>query len=238
MKPLLSLLLLCTLACADSYNQQILTNLQSKFPAGGGYSVKETAFQALDKSMRLEGSRLQVHPQLATPSFCSSATYLVFLDTIKGLDLKPTVLEQLLYHEEQDGEGIWGRWNANGPGVAKLFHDLKIGENFESYEQARSGDFMKIFWTEHIGKKEFGHLVVYLSHTADTVTFWSSNQPNGYGTKTVPRDKVNWALFSRLTKPKNLKYIPKLPNSDPFLVNMLKQEFTKDQVRAACGVSR
>jgi hypothetical protein len=32
---------------------------------------------------------------------------------------------------QRDGEGIWGRWNANGPGTARLFHEMNLGENFE-----------------------------------------------------------------------------------------------------------
>jgi len=220
----------------------LILHYQKSMPQGGGYTE-----DALAQSILSDGKNLLVTPKTAQPSYCSSATYLVFLQTINeliqqnALKLKATQLKALCFHDEPDGEGIWGRWNANGPGVAKLFADLKIGTNFEDIEQAKPGDFMKIFWNEHIGKRERGHLVIYLGHFSDKsgkqwVKFWSSNQPNGYGSKSVPITNINWAIFSRLDHWKNLPRISQLPKSDPFLTNMLHKDFTRDQVRNACKI--
>lgn len=241
MKALLLLLILLLPLSGTTYND-VITHFIKTMPRDGGYSVKEEAFLAFQRAIKREENTLSLTPKTAQPSFCSSATYLVFLETVnhlqrsKHIRLSTSELEALNYHKEKDGEGIWGRWNANGPGVAKLFHDLKCGVNFQDIEAAKKGDFMKIFWSEEIGKKEFGHLVIYLRHDADTVTFWSSNQPNGYGEKTVPREKVKWAIFSRLTNGKQLKNVDNLPASDPFLVDMLKRSFTREEVIKACAV--
>jgi hypothetical protein len=71
-------------------------------------------------------------------------------------------MENLLIRGQGDGVGIWGRWNANGPGTARLFEELHLGKNFTSFEEARPGDFMKIFWNDNIGGTESGHSVIYL----------------------------------------------------------------------------
>ena len=71
-------------------------------------------------------------------------------------------LEHLIIRDQRDGEGIWGRWNANGPGTARLFHELGLGSNFDNFDQAKPGDFMKIFWSRQVGKSEHGHSTIFL----------------------------------------------------------------------------
>ena len=91
---------------------------------------------------------------------------------------------------QRDGEGVWGRWNANGPGTARLFYEMKLGPNFSDFAQARPGDFMKIFWSTAVGRREHGHSVIFLGtekvNGVDSVRFWSSNIGVGYSEKTVP----------------------------------------------------
>ena len=137
----------------------------------------------------------------------------------------------------KDGEKVFGRWNANGPGTAKLFADLGCGVNFTSFESARPGDFLKLWWTEAIGGKERGHLVVYLGHNDQEVTFWSANEPGGYGRKSVRRTQIKHHLFSRLTRPSRLPRVTRLSSSDPFLADMLRRDFTWSQVVRECRVS-
>jgi hypothetical protein len=149
---------------------------------------------------------LRVNPSVARKTYCSGATYLVFVRAIQSL-LPPSAFagglaEALAIRGQPDGVGVWGRWNANGPGTACLFHELGLGHNFTSFEAARPGDFMKIFWTDAVGMREHGHSVIYLgkglANGVETVQFWSSNKPNGYGEKEVPRSRIARAIFSRL----------------------------------------
>src|SRR6202034_999468 len=97
---------------------------------------------------------VHLHADTATPSFCSSATYLVFLKTLGAMQrtgriaLPAQIWSGLLPGFQPDGTGVWGRWNANGPGTARLFYELKLGKNFASLDAAKAGDFMKIFWTD------------------------------------------------------------------------------------------
>jgi hypothetical protein len=226
-------------------NQEVITAI-NKMPSGGGYSTRAVAHNSLARSIRVDGSGLNLQPKVARPSYCSGATYLVLLEMVKAAEARGEFrLSQqealaLRMTGQADGVNAWGRWNANGPGAAKIIHDLKIGYNFESYAKARPGDFMKIFWNDEIGKYERGHLVVYLGsyrhNGVDYVRFWSSNQPKGYGMKSVPKDTIKWAIFSRITNLKNIKRVDALSEKDQFLADMLKRKFSRAEVRRKCEI--
>src|SRR6478672_11286746 len=154
-------------ANAESYNSLILEQMR-KMPSGGKYSVSNVAKIKLQSSAHFESGKFLVAPTKPYVSFCSGATYLVFIKTIEELrdrgqlELDYATLNQLIIRDQHDGEGVWGRWNSNGPGTARLFHELGLGRNFTDFSQARPGDFMKIFWSDEIGKLERGHSVVFL----------------------------------------------------------------------------
>lgn len=217
-----------------------------KMPRAGGYSTGRHANYALSKAIKVYSTGLKVSPHKAKPSYCSGATYLALLEMVEAAqlrgDFKLSEAEALalLVYGQADGHGVWGRWNANGPGAAKLVHDLGMGINFESYSKAQPGDFMKIFWSNEIGKNEFGHLVVYLGTSqhdgVDQVKFWSSNQPSGYGVKLVPKSAVKWAIFTRVTNLSKIKGADELSAEDPFLSSMLTRSYSRSQVRRRCGI--
>jgi len=146
----------------------------------------------------------------------------------------------LLIKGQPDGRGVWGRWNANGPGTARLFHELGLGRNFDDFDEARPGDFMKIFWTREVGSHEWGHSVIYLGRETrggvERVRFWSSNQPDGYGVKSVPRSKIAYALFSRLEHPDRVAGSTALPLVDPYLASLLKVRSSQAEARRQAGL--
>jgi hypothetical protein len=226
-------------------NRMVLSAV-NRMPSGGKYAVTPIAFQRLSESIRIDGSRFALTPQNAMPSYCAGATYHVLLDVINQLERRgsisprPELLQALLVTGQRDGEGIWGRWNANGPGTAKLFTDARLGRNFTDWQQARAGDFLKVFWTHEIGQKERGHSVVYLgtetSGDGENVVFWSSNQPDGFGRKSVPLKKVAWAIFSRFESPENLQRLAELPRHDSFLADLLKRRSSRAEVAARCAM--
>ena len=226
------------------FNAAVLRAIEH-MPEGGGYSTSSTAKQNLAAAIRAEKERVSVEPQVAQPSFCSSATYLVFTSVLAELAARGQIylseadVRALRVSGQQDGEGVWGRWNANGPGTARLFAESGLGRNFTTWNDAQPGDFMKIFWTREIGSKERGHSVVYLGTETvkgvEQVRFWSSNQPGGYGVKSVPRSKVAWAIFSRLERPARVSRLAALPHLDTFLASMLKRPATREEVGTQCG---
>ncbi len=154
-------------AGGTAFNQVVLDQIRA-MPSGGGYSASHVATQRLGGSVVLTPLGFEVAAARAEPSYCSGATYLVFIKTISALQragklsLDPEAQRALLISGQRDGQGIWGRWNANGPGTARLFHELDLGRNFSDYAEARPGDFMKIFWNDAVGRKEHGHSVVFL----------------------------------------------------------------------------
>ena len=153
--------------------------------------------------------------------------------------LEFATLEQLIIRNQRDGQGIWGRWNSNGPGTARLFYELGLGRNFDDFADAIPGDFMKIFWSPEVGKLEHGHSVIYLGmekkYGLDYVRFWSSNIPFGYGEKSVPRAKIIHAIFSRLETPENLARATGIPAVDPYLASLVSRRSTFEEAREKCG---
>ena len=135
---------------ASDCNELVLEQVR-QMPKGGSYSVSHFAKIRLQSSAHFESGKFFIIP--AGPSFCSGATYLVFIRTIEALRergqlrLDYGTLERLIIRDQRDGEGVWGRWNANGPGTARLFHELRLGRNFDNIDQAKDGAFMKIFWS-------------------------------------------------------------------------------------------
>jgi hypothetical protein len=232
----------------SALNQVVLDQIAA-MPQRGGYASSHIATVNLAGAVRLDPSgRFVVEPAGAQPSYCSGATYLVFLKTVAALrasnrlpGVDSRALAALLIHQGQrDGEGVWGRWNANGPGTARLFHELRLGPNFTRIEDAQAGDFMKVFWTNAVGKKEHGHSVVFLGRVngpggTEFVRFWSSNQGLGYGEKLVPRAKVAHAIFSRLERPENLNGAANLPATDDYLASLLTRESSAPEAREKCG---
>ena len=224
-----------------------IVSIVTSMPQGGGYATSQAAIAALGKAVKSTGNALIVNPKLAQPSFCSGATYLVFTKLLSGLvdagqlRLTTAELQRLEVRGQSDGVGVWGRWNANGPGVARMFHDFGLGPNFESFDDAQPGDFMKVFWSDEIGAREFGHLVVYLGRHTDAtgttqIRFWSSNRPGGFGIKDVPITKIHWAIFSRLLYPQGIRRLLESDTADPVSRQMLKRSYTRDEVRPLVGI--
>jgi hypothetical protein len=228
-----------------TFNDTILEQI-NQMPVGGRYSASRVATIRLQSAAHFESGKFFILPSAASPSYCSGATYLVFMKTIEAarasgaLHLDLATLEQLIIRNQRDGQGIWGRWNANGPGTARLFHDVGLGKNFDDFDKAMPGDFMKIFWSSEIGRFEHGHSVIYLGmekkYGLDYVRFWSSNIPLGYGIKTVPRTKIINAIFSRLENPANLVRIKDLPETDDYLASLVSRRSSIAEAKAKCGM--
>lgn len=232
-------------ALAENFNSLILEQVR-KMPSGGKYSVSHYAKIRLQSAAHFESGKVFSIPKAPFPSFCSGATYIVFVRTIEALrergqlQLDFATLNQLVIRNQRDGEGIWGRWNANGPGTARLFHELGLGRNFEDFAQAQPGDFMKIFWSPRVGRRESGHSVIFLGMEnrggVQYVRYWSSNIPSGYGEKEVPRTKIAYAIFSRLQAPANLARINSAPSTDIYLASLLRKKSSLAEATRKCGM--
>jgi len=227
-------------------NHEILAII-SQMPHGGGYSVRTEAKRNLIKSIRMQkDGTMEIGASLAKPSFCSSATYLVFLQAILKMEqagqlrLSDDQKQKLLVGSQPDGVGVWGRWNANGPGTAKLFHDLGIGFNFTTLSMASAGDFLKIWWTDQIGAREKGHSVIYLGvgkspQGENVLNYWSSNLPDGYGQGSAPFSRIKHLLFSRFDNLQGLKNLTVIPARDAYLASMLQEDENRESMLKKVG---
>src|SRR5437868_411748 len=232
-------------ACAATLNSLILDQIH-RMPSGGKYSTSHVAKIKLQSAAHFESGKFFVIPTKPYVSFCSGATYLVFIKTIEELrdsgqlKLDYATLNQLIIRDQHDGEGVWGRWNANGPGTARLFYELGLGRNFTDFDQAQPGDFMKIFWNSNVGRRESGHSVIFLGTTQHAdgqyVRFWSSNIGMGYGEKEVPRSKITNVIFSRLETPANLARINSAPATDSYLSSLLRKNANFAEATKKSGI--
>lgn len=231
-----------------SINSLLLEVLKS-MPHGGGYSVSGTAASNLASSITVDSRTgiLSVEAEKAQPSYCSGATYLALISLLSELQEKhrlgisPEAVDALLMKRQADGVGIWGRWNSNGPGTAKLFADLGIGTNFTDIAAAMPGDFMKIWWNDGIGSTERGHSVIFLGagrneSGEEWVKFWSSNQDVGYSEKVISRSKIVRVLFSRLEDPSRINLVTALPTKDEYLSTLLKRASSESEMFGLCRV--
>lgn len=232
---------------AAPYNDLVL-NAINAMPGGGGYTTAPAADAGLERAIDLGWFGLQLTPHKAQPSYCSGATYQVFISALQSAcershtRMPRSVLRSLLMDFQPDGTGVWGRWNSNGPGTARFFYETGLGYNFEDWSIAQPGDFLKIFWDENIGKHEHGHSVVFLGREKSAtgswqVRFWSSNQPDGYGAKTIPQTDIKRAIFSRLTRPEAITRLPGLA-PETYLADMLKRDSNIAELRAKTGITR
>lgn len=228
-------------------NGYVLAAINS-MPRGGGYGVDTSAVNNFGTAIRIENEKMSILPKKSEPSFCSGATYLVFLKTLlllqeqQKVTLPLSTLQALLPNHLSDGKGFWGCWNANGPGVARLFYSLKLGPSFSDLAAAQPGDFLKFFWTDTIGAKEHGHLVIFLGlekkEGVTTITYWSSNKStHGYGKKSIALSHLHHMIFSRLTTPQNILNASSLPKIDSYLASLLVRSSSWEEVKAYCHVS-
>lgn len=230
------------------FSDFVLLSLKD-MPAGGGYSTKSQASKNLSTKALVwdeAGRRLRVNVQAAQPSFCSEACYMVLVHALElwqsqaSRKLPTNAWKALCVHGQADGVAVWGRANANGPGFAKLVHDLGAGRNFEDIRIARPGDFLKFFWTDEIGCRERGHMVVFLGTEQVEgklhIRYWSSNVPEGYSRRSVPIDKMHHLIFTRITKPEMFAGAAELAPKDAWLADMQKRSVPFSEVCQTCGV--
>lgn len=228
----------------SDYNAWVLKAIET-MPRAGGYELTSTPVKRMRDAFAWSDdskTKLTLDPSKSTPSYCTTATYMIFYQVLSKYweetsdSVETLVLERLKPNLERDGLRIWGRWNSNGPGNAKFFHDTGLGINFDDPGSARPGDFLKIFWNNEVGKKERGHTVVFLGHNNGSITFWgSSKSTKGYGVKTVTRSEYSRLLFSRLLRPENASEIANLPEDDEFLASMLTRVSSWKEVREVSG---
>lgn len=230
-------------------NSWVLESIQ-EMPSKGGYKLTSASAKSLRDSFSWstrDSQSLIFSPKNAVPSYCTTATYLIFYRVLekywKWSRTKPSVetFSLLKPNLEADGLRIWGRWNSNGPGTAKLFKDAQLGRNFDDVTQARPGDFLKIFWNDEVGKNERGHTVIFLESfklgNETMIRFWgSSASTSGYGVKVVSRSEYSRLLFSRLENPENISQITFISELDSYLASMLTTVSSWPELRQVSGI--
>lgn len=230
-------------ASLNDANRTIL-DLLPLMPRGGGAEASSRSLRDLEEAIQVRENELEIKPAAAQTTYSSGATYLVFLQALQSL-LPPSTIsgplaEALAVKGQPDGIGVWGRWNANGPGIACLFYQLGLGSNFTSFDDARAGDFMKAFFVDAVGRHERSLSMIYLGREQrngkEMVRVWSSMKPLGYGEALIPRSGISFAIFSRLENPANITRALRLPSKDNYLAGLLTTDSSKEEAMANAGV--
>lgn len=232
-------------ASSEQIEQWIFESIE-EMPTAGGYELTSRPVKKLKEAFTWNLDALNLDASITTPSYCTSATYLVFYKVLEkywawsGTNTSVAALSVLKPNLEADGLRAWGRWNSNGPGTSKFFYDAQLGRNFSDIDEARPGDFLKIFWNGYIGKREKGHSVIYLGQETikgvPMIKFWSSSlSTDGYGVKSVPKSDAIRVIFSRLEFPENISNVSDIPEMDSFLSSMLTKDSSWEEVRRVSG---
>lgn len=205
---------------APGFNKFILKAIdivQATAPDGGGYfaNIKAQPPETpIGYELKLFGKSL-FKPQRKT-SFCSGATYAVFIealnmiyaDSTKELDFERFEafrMEELDGKRREDGVKFWGKWNDDGYGNHyAMVQYSKIGTRI-SPEEALPGDFVNISWTNG-----GGHSTVFLGWYIDEkgekrlMYFSSQKSTNGLADQGVKISNIKELCFVRLTNPDNI----------------------------------
>ncbi len=226
--------------------QRAITDIHNHGP--GGYSTADAAHDALEKAFvwNARSSRPVFSPAGARPSFCSGAVYAAVLSALIHWDaaqpkrqISAEAWQALLPHHVKDGVGPWGYANANGPGFALLVHRLGAGVSFTDWKLAQPGDVAKLWWTDEIGGRESGHLVILVRDEGESVRVWSSNKPtggaaDGFGFKSFSKKSIRRVLFTRITNPAAFNKAASI-GVEPWLTGLMSKPATWAECASRCG---
>ncbi len=200
----------CVAHAGDKVNecwQRAMLAAIDSFPEHGGYYTggrpnelfAKTTWRGLhDAYQMLPGDeRPHFDPQLAQPSFCSSATYGVLIKALliwdtkhkikreAWLNMKPRVgIADWLNPDakaQDDGVGFWGRANANGPGLGVLVHELGAGYSFTAYRGAKSERNKERLDEPYLTDREWCELGIWNRAVPGDLMkiFWNRNESRG-----------------------------------------------------------
>ena len=207
---LFSLCLLTNLSAGDKLNrdwQRCILAAVDSFPDHGGYYTggkpnelfHKTTMRGLHDAFQMgkDDARPSFDPQQAQPSFCSSATYGVLIKALLMWDTRAKISRQAWVNMkpyvgvadelnpdgfgQNDGEGFWGRANANGPGLGVLVAELGAGYSFTAYRGAKSQRNKETPTEQYASAEEWcAHEVWQRAQPGDLMKiFWDRNETRG-----------------------------------------------------------
>ncbi len=215
------------------------------------YSTSRAAHDALRSCFGFTRThQLYYFPERLHPSYCSGAVHAAVLAAlIDWSRARPDVItlrendwKNLVPRSVDDGERVWGWANSNGPGYAVLVHELGAGYSFTNWSQARPLDIVKLWWTDEIGGRERGHLAILLKVREDDILIWGSHERDASGragiyVKSVAKEKIRRALFTRITKPEAFEEASSIGYHE-WLNSLLRTRVTWEECLHRSGVKR
>lgn len=215
----------------NGYVLQAIDKVQATAPGGGGYFANNKADppeSPIGYALKLFGQALFA-PFKRTTSFCTGASYSVFIETLNLIDAAEPLPVLDAAHADamrmqepdgsrrKDGVRFWGHWNGNSPGISTAMTRYSdVGVVIPDWKRARPGDFMDIDW-----KDGRAHTVVFLGWYVNkgqkSMLIWSSQESSdGLGDYMVPIERIAKVEIVRLDQPEALpKFDPNAMVYDP-----------------------
>ncbi len=241
-------------AAAPSWNtalQAAMDELSAQDGVYGkhSYSTSRAAHDALRSCFGFtKHNHLYYFPEKLTPSYCSGAVHAAVLAALidwsrarpEEITLRRNDWENLVPRGVEDGERVWGWANSNGAGYAVLVHELGAGYSFTEWEKARPLDIVKLWWTKEIGGLERGHLAILLAVRENDILIWGSHERDETGrggiyVKSIPKEKIQRALFTRITTPKAFEDASRIGYNE-WLNSLLRYRVSWEETLRRSGV--
>lgn len=184
------------------WNDEMIKTV-SEFPEKGGYykglkpkpPFTKTTWQGLSDAFKMRhiDTFPDIDPNEATPSFCSSASYLALIKTLCDYDVKKHISKaswinlkpytgvedeiNIDAYYQDDGYGCWGRGNANGTGIGVLVHELGAGHSLTAYKGAATDKNKETPGEIRMSEEEWGALDIWTkARPGDLMKiFWDNN---------------------------------------------------------------
>ena len=126
------------LASPKGYNGLIL-KIARAMPESGGYQSTDDRIDALGAAIQISGGKISVKPKRAGATFCSAATYLVFIQAIArlqrlgGLRLSSAAVDELRpLGKSRAARRLWnlGQMECKRPGNRPFVQGARLGKEF------------------------------------------------------------------------------------------------------------
>ena len=184
----------------------------------------------------------------ASPSYCSGATYLVFMKTIEAarasgaLRLDIGTLEQLMIRNQRDGAGNLGPLERQRARARRdCFTNLSLGKNFDDFDEGDAGRLHENFlvarsWPARA--RTFGHLSrngkkIRTRLRAILVEQYSVRLRH----QDSSADERSLTQFFRASRlPANLTRIKDLPETDSYLASLVSRRSSIAEAKTKCGM--
>ena len=216
-------------------------------PIGGKYSRRSVATIRLQAAVHFESGKLFVQPDAASPSYCSGATYLVFLKTIEALrdrgDLQLEPGDARVSHDSRTARrpGNLGPLECERPGDGAAFLRAWARAQLRRFRGSAAGRFHEDFLvggSRARGARAFCHLSRDGEEGRDANMCVIGRAIFRWATASVAfRERRSCTpFFPGSLRPRTFPGSSKCPALDPYLASLERVRSSYAEAKEKCGM--